>query len=125
VKNREKHLAIISESLFSSASLENSMKIALVGTIALIAILIAGQTVAAEGKDVYAKACSVCHVAGVANAPKPGDKAAWAPRIKQGNDVLAASVIKGKGAMPPRAGNSALSDSDIKAAVDYMISEVK
>lgn len=101
------------------------MKIALVATIALIEVLIAGQAAAAEGKDVYAKACSVCHVAGVANAPKLNDKAAWASRIKQGNDALVASVIKGKGAMPPKAGNAALSDNDIKAAVEYMISQVK
>lgn len=45
--------------------------------------------------------------------------------MKQGNDALVASVIKGKGAMPPRAGNSALSDNDIKAAVEYMIGQVK
>jgi len=101
------------------------MKLALSGTIAVIAALIAGQAAAAEGKEIYAKACSACHVAGVANAPKLTDKAAWGPRIKQGTDALAATVIKGKGAMPPRAGNSALSDNDIKAAVEYMISQVK
>lgn len=101
------------------------MKIASVGTIVSIAVSIAGPAVAAEGKDVYTKACAACHVAGVANAPKLGDKAAWAPRIKQGSAALVATVIKGKGAMPPRAGNSTLSDSDIKAAVEYMIGQAK
>lgn len=101
------------------------MKAALAGMIALMEVLIAGQAAAAEGKEIYAKACSACHIAGVANAPKLSDKAAWASRIKQGNDALVASVIKGKGAMPPRAGNATLSDSDIKAAVEYMIGQVK
>lgn len=101
------------------------MKVALLSMIAVTGILIAGQAAAAEGKDVYAKACSACHVAGVANAPKLGDKAAWARLVKQGNNALVASVIKGKGAMPPRAGNAGLSDSDIKAAVEYMISQAK
>ena len=45
--------------------------------------------------------------AGVANAPKLGDKAAWAPRAATGKDALLASVIKGKGAMPPKAGATA------------------
>ena len=101
------------------------MKFAPAGTIVLIGVLVAGPTAAAEGKDVYTKACAICHAAGVANAPRLTDKAAWAPRIKQGTDALAASVIKGKGAMPPRAGNSTLSNVDIKAAVQYMISQAK
>ncbi len=101
------------------------MKIVLVGTIALIEVLIAGQAAAAEGKDVYTKACSVCHIAGVAGAPKLTEKAKWAPLFKNGPDALTAAVIKGKGAMPPRAGNASLSDADIKAAVEYMIGQVK
>lgn len=100
------------------------MKVTLVAMIALVEVLIAGQAAAAEGKDVYTKACSACHVAGVAGAPKLTEKAKWAPLTKQGNDALVASVIKGKGAMPPRAGTS-LSDADIKAAVEYMIGQVK
>jgi cytochrome c5 len=74
---------------------------------------------------VFDKVCSVCHAAGLAGAPKPGDKATWEPRIKQGMDVLYASSIKGKGAMPPKGGAMHLSDADIKAAVDYMVSLVK
>jgi cytochrome c5 len=65
-----------------------------------------------------------CHAAGVAGSPKFGDKDAWAPRIKTGLDMLTASVIKGKGAMPPK-GGSAASDTDIRAAVEYMVSAAK
>jgi cytochrome c5 len=72
----------------------------------------------------YMQACAVCHAAGVANAPKPGDKAAWAPRLAAGVDGLTASVIKGKGAMPPKGGATA-SDADIKAVVSYMVGTVK
>jgi cytochrome c5 len=66
----------------------------------------------------------VCHDAGVAGAPKLGDKAAWSARVAQGLDGLTASAIKGKGAMPARGGSGG-SDDDIKAAVSYMLSSVQ
>jgi len=74
----------------------------------------------------YTQVCSACHIAGVANAPKIGDKAAWAPRIAAaaGVDGLTASVLKGKGAMPPKGGSNA-SEADIKAVVSYMVSQAK
>jgi cytochrome c5 len=72
----------------------------------------------------YSQVCSVCHAAGVAGAPKLGDKAAWAPRLAPGVDGLTASAIKGKGAMPPK-GGSAASDADIKAVVAYMVAAAK
>ncbi len=82
-------------------------------------------TVAAgAGEALYKQACSVCHVAGVAGAPKFGDKAAWAPRVALGLDALTASAIKGKGAMPPKGGSTA-SEADIKAAVSFMLAAVK
>ncbi len=85
----------------------------------------AATTVAAgAGEALYKQACAVCHVAGVAGAPKFGDKAAWAPRVGAGLDALTATVIKGKGAMPPK-GGSAASDADIKAAVQFMLAAVK
>jgi cytochrome c5 len=77
---------------------------------------------AADGKAVYDKTCAMCHAAGVANAPKFGDKQAWAPRAATGKDALLGSVLKGKGAMPPKAGNGELKDDDIKAAIDFMLS---
>jgi cytochrome c5 len=61
----------------------------------------------------------------VAGSPKLGDKDAWAPRLKQGTDTLVQSVIKGKGAMPPKAGNPSLSDAEIRAAVEFMTSQSK
>ena len=72
----------------------------------------------------YTQICQTCHAAGVANAPKLGDKAAWAPRLALGVDGLTASVIKGKNAMPPKGGSTA-SDAEIKAVVAYMVGTVK
>ena len=80
---------------------------------------------AADGKAVYDKVCFACHQVSVAGSPRLGDKAAWAPRIKTGHDTMVQSVIKGKGAMPPKAGNPSLSDAEIRAAVDFMVSQSK
>ena len=98
------------------------MKKLIAGIAAGAAALASPAAAAADGKEVYAKACAVCHIA---MPPKLGDKAAWEPRIKQGMDAMLAAVVKGKGAMPPKAGNSALSEADIKAALEYMVSQVK
>ena len=75
---------------------------------------------AADGKAVYDKVCFACHAQSVAGSPKIGDKAAWAPRIQTGMNSLMQSVIKGKGAMPPKAGNPSLSDDEIRAAIEFM-----
>lgn len=86
------------------------------------------QTAAIDGKKVYESACVVCHSAGVAGAPKVGDKAAWAPRIKQGNATLYENAIKGyvgKAGVMPAKGGSTKSDDEVKAAVDYMVSASK
>ena len=80
---------------------------------------------AADGKATYDSACVVCHGTGVAGAPKFGDKAAWSARVKQGKDTLYATALKGKGAMPPKGGNAALSDEAVKAAVDHMVAAVR
>ena len=82
------------------------------------------KAAAGAGEALYKQACVACHAASVAGSPKFGDKAAWAPRIQTGLDMLTASVIKGKGAMPPK-GGSAASDADIRAAVEYMVSAAK
>ncbi len=84
-----------------------------------------GAPAAADGKATYEKTCSVCHATGLAGAPKFGDKAAWAPRIATGMAALHASAIKGKNAMPAKGGNTALSDADVAAAVDYMASAAR
>jgi cytochrome c5 len=78
----------------------------------------------ASGEALYKQACVTCHAAGVANAPKLGDKAAWAPRLQQGLPALVQSAIKGKGAMPPKGGSSA-SDAEVRAAVEYMANASK
>jgi cytochrome c5 len=83
----------------------------------------AEDTATNEGKKTYKAACFVCHDAGVANAPKLGDKVAWAPRIALGIEALYNTSLKGKGAMPPKGGRPDLSDDAVKAAVDYMVSK--
>lgn len=85
----------------------------------------ATQTAAAgAGEALYKQACFACHATGAANAPKLGDKAAWAPRVAQGLPTLVQHAISGKGAMPPKGGSSA-SDAEIRAAVEYMVSAAK
>lgn len=78
------------------------------------------------GKSLYGKSCALCHAAGVAGAPKPGDKAEWAPRIAQGMEVLEKHAIEGftgqKGQMPPRGGSTA-TDDEVKAAVRYIVDQ--
>jgi len=80
----------------------------------------AGAAGKVDGKKTYEATCTACHASGAAGAPKAGDKAAWAPRLKSGMDALYASALKGKGAMPAKGGNAALADAEIKAAVDYL-----
>lgn len=79
-----------------------------------------------DGKKIYGNVCSMCHAAGVAGAPKPGDKADWGPRIAQGSDTLYKHAIEGytgaKGMMPARGGNPNLTDDEVKAAVEHMVS---
>lgn len=79
---------------------------------------------AGAGEALYKQACVACHAASVAGSPKLGDKAAWAPRIQTGLDMLTTSVIKGKNAMPPKGGSNA-SDADIRSAVEYMVNASK
>ncbi len=79
---------------------------------------------AGNGEALYKQACQVCHAAGVAGAPKLGDKAAWAARLPLGIDALYNSVANGKGAMPPRGGAQA-SDADLRAAVEFMAAAAK
>ena len=78
---------------------------------------------AINGEKVYKGICFSCHDVGVAGSPKLGDKEAWATRIATGNDALYGSAINGKNAMPAKGGNPALSDDEIKAAVDYMVGQ--
>lgn len=87
---------------------------------AAIASLATGPAAAADGKAVWDKSCAGCHSV---MAPKTGDKAAWAPLIKRGAADLTASTVKGKGMMPPKGG--AASEADVKAAIEYIISQMQ
>ena len=81
-----------------------------------------------EGGDVYRQTCAVCHavgVPGVPGVPKLGVRADWVGRLVAGKPELLHSVLRGKGAMPPKGGNASLSDAQAKAALDYMLSKVE
>ena len=77
------------------------------------------------GKKLYDAVCMACHAAGIAGAPKTGDKAAWKPRIATGKDALYNSALHGKNTMPAKGGLASAPDADVKAAVDYMVSQAK
>ena len=81
------------------------------------------QTAAIDGESIYKKSCQACHVAGVAGAPKTGDKDAWAPRIAKGNDALMASVTNGMNAMPPKGGCMSCSEDELRAAMEYLLEQ--
>jgi len=91
------------------------------------AVVPAANAANVDGKSVYESSCVACHASGVAGAPKLGDTGAWADRIAQGLDVLQEHAIKGyqggAGYMPPKGGNAALGDDEVKAAVEYMVGE--
>lgn len=92
-------------------------------SLALLAAM--GTAHAAEGSTVYNQNCAMCHAVGLANSPKFGDRQAWAPRIAAGRDALINSALKGKGVMPPKAGNPKLSDEEVIAALDHMVAAAK
>ena len=99
------------------------MMIKITSAISASLLLFLSGAVLADGQQVYKNSCQSCHAAGVAGSPKLGDKAAWAPRIATGMDALVASAINGKGIMPPKGACASCSDDDLKAAVEYMVSE--
>ena len=96
------------------------MKRAVLAIGVIAAVMAVGQVAAADGKAVFEKSCKGSHSA---MKPKMGDKAAWAPLIQQGADALTASIMKGKPPMPAKGG--AASEADVKAAVEYIISQNK
>ena len=75
------------------------------------------------GEEIVKAACGTCHVPGVANAPKIGDRAAWGKLARQGLPSLMKTAIAGKGAMPPRGGLPDLSDDELERAIAYMANQ--
>lgn len=112
----------------SAASAQAAAAMAALASAPQAAAPASGATQSADasqaGKALYQQVCQACHAAGVLNAPKFGDKEAWAPRLKDPMDVVYNYALHGKGAMPPKGGSNA-SDADVKAAVDYMVSAAK
>ena len=83
-----------------------------------------------DGKTIYDNLCHACHTAGVAGAPKLGDKSMWGPRIAEGLDTLIKHATEGYHGpdgnfMPPKGGNPALTDAQVKAAVTWIVDQAK
>jgi cytochrome c5 len=77
----------------------------------------------ASGEEIYTKTCANCHNAGIAGAPKLGDKEGWAPRIAKGNDAMFESVKNGLNVMPPKGTCMNCSDEELRSAMEYMVSQ--
>ena len=94
-----------------------------------VKIAVAASPPGRDGQQVYQASCVACHGAGIAGAPKLDDKGQWAQRIAKGVDTLYASAINGvqgsAGVMPAKGGNAALSNAEVKAAVDYIVAQSK
>jgi cytochrome c5 len=101
------------------------MRTIVAGALALALIGTTSTAAGKSGEEVYGSTCATCHATGVAGAPRYGNQADWAPRVKLGKEALHASALKGKGAMPPKGGNDKLSPSDVRNAVDYMLKAVR
>ena len=104
-------------------SLKQLFKVATAAGVA--SLIVAAPAFAADGAAVYDKNCKMCHGSGMMGAPKFGDKAAWAPRIAQGVATLEEHALKGFKGMPAKGGKAALSDDDVKAAVEHMVEAAK
>lgn len=76
-----------------------------------------------SGDEVYTASCASCHGTGALGAPKSGDKAAWNARMSNGIDGLTTNAVNGIGAMPPKGGAAALSDDEVRAAIEHMLKE--
>ena len=106
--------------------MKKTLAFAIAGTLLAVSGLAQAER---SGEAVYNGPCKVCHLAGVAGAPKLGDKAAWAPRIAKGLDDLVDTSIKGGAAkglnpgMPPKGTCMDCTDGELKAAVEYMIAK--
>jgi len=85
-------------------------------------VLVSTSSSAESGRQVYKTYCAFCHKTGLNGAPKMGDETYWSESIQKGKETVYSNAINGIGSMPPRGGASSVSDEEIKAAVDYMVS---
>ena len=89
----------------------------------------AGLAMPKTGDELYETACKACHGAGIAGAPKAGDKAAWGPRVAKGKDILYDHALHGftgtAGMMPAKGGRVDVSDDIVKQAVDHIVGMAK
>ena len=103
------------------------MRLAPVGELRITDVAAPAPTAGVElsGEEVYAASCAVCHTAGIGGAPRLDDAAAWQARMAQGFEVLMDHAINGfqgeAGLMPARGGNTALTDAQVTAAVEYIL----
>jgi len=78
-----------------------------------------------KSQEIYKNTCAGCHDSGIADSPKLGDKVAWAKINKQSMKDIFGHAINGFNAMPPKGGDTSLSDGDVQSAVKYMIEKSK
>ena len=97
--------------------------------VAVINTSISTGTVTRDGAQVFDQSCAACHASGIAGAPKIGDQLRWKTRLAKGTKVLYANALNGIsssiGVMPAKGGNAALSETEVKAAVDYILAKTK
>ena len=101
---------------------DQALRVLSIGLAAAIVAFAPTPAQADEGQAVYDKKCGMCHNK---IAPKIGDKAAWAPRIKKGTGVMVANTVKGIGKMPPQVGKTGLTEAQVKAAVEHLVARSK
>lgn len=80
---------------------------------------------ASEGRRIYVEVCAACHTNGVVGAPRYGVRSDWELRMLRGRKELMGSVLKGRGAMPPKGGNASVTDAQAAAATDYILAGVR
>ncbi|MDH3695620.1 MAG: c-type cytochrome [Gammaproteobacteria bacterium] len=111
----------------AAKDIEIAARIAPVGQLAIgemvqTAAAASSPTEEVSGESVYQSSCAACHSTGAAGSPKLGESAAWSARIGQGIDVLVDHAVNGFNTMPAKGGNAALSDDEVRAAVEYIVS---
>jgi cytochrome c5 len=117
-------LAVAPESMTAEDVAERIKPVAqtYIGEAPVVVAAVVEEESVGGGQQIVTQVCSMCHSSGMMNSPKLGSKADWAPRIEKGIETLYSNAINGINMMPARGGRPDLTDDDIKAAVDYMVS---